>query len=66
MMEQKKGSYPESWRELAEEWGPLGTGYHCTPFSNVIIFATEVNLSLNQTSRQTCDLTSLGHSEASP
>ena len=65
MTEQKKGSRLESWCELVEEWGVLGGGYHCTPFSNVIIFATEVNLSPNQTSSQTCDLTSLGHSEAS-
>ena len=49
MTEQKKGSHLESWRELAEDWGTLGKGYHCTPFSNVNIFATEVSLCPNQT-----------------
>ena len=30
MTERKKGSDLESWRELAEEWGALGGGYHWT------------------------------------
>ena len=51
MMERKKGSDLESWSELVEDWGTLGEGYHCTPFSNVNIFATEVSLCPNQTSR---------------
>ena len=27
-----------TWLSRVIKWGPLGTGYHCTPFSNAIIF----------------------------
>ena len=31
MMERGGGDLTTGWRELAEEWGPLGTGYHGLP-----------------------------------
>ena len=44
MMERGGGNLITGWWELVEDWGTLGQRYHCTPFSNVIIFAAEVNL----------------------